>query len=81
MKQNVTLSLETDLLQQAKVLAARRNLSLSKLLAEDIAVQVAQARQYDQAKQQALVLLNQKFALGGQRVQDRDELHDRQNLR
>lgn len=81
MKQNITLSLETDLLQQAKVLAARRNLSLSKLLAEDIAAQVAQARQYDQAKQQALFLLSQKFALGGQRVRDRDELHDRQNLR
>jgi uncharacterized protein (DUF2126 family) len=81
MKQNITLSMEADLLRQAKQLAAQRHLSLSKLLAEDLATQVSQAQQYEQAKQQALAWLEQKFPLGGEGVKNREALHDRQNLR
>lgn len=81
MKQNITLAMESDLLRQAKQLAARRHLSLSKLLAEDLALQVGQAQQYEQSKQQALAWLERKFPLGGEGVKDREALHDRQDLR
>jgi phage gpG-like protein len=81
MKQNITLSVESDLLRQAKQLAAKRHLSLSRLLADDLAAHVAQAAQYEQAKQQALAWLEQKFHMGGKGIQNREALHDRQNLR
>ncbi len=81
MKQNITLSLDTELLRKAKLLAAKRKLSLSRLLAEELAEQVAQARQYDQAKKQALAWLDKKFPLGGIGVRDRGALHEREDLR
>ncbi len=81
MKQNITLAMESDLLRQAKQLAARRHLSLSKLLAEDLASQVGQSQQYEQSKQQALAWLERKSPLGGEGVKDREALHDRQDLR
>lgn len=72
MKQNITLSLDTELLRQAKLVAAKRKLSLSKLLAEELAEQVTQTRQHEQAKQQALAWLDKKFPLGGLGIKDRD---------
>jgi hypothetical protein len=81
MKQNITLSLDTELLRKAKLLAAKRKLSLSKLLAEELAEQVARTRQYEQAKQQALAWLDQKFPLGGVAIKDRNALHQREDLR
>lgn len=81
MKQNITLSLETELLQQARVMAAKRHLSVSKLLAEDLAARVSEVERYEQARQQALAWLERKFPLGGQGIKNRDALHDRKNLR
>ena len=81
MKQNITLSLESDILSAAKLLAAKRNLSISRLLAEDLAARVCEAQQYEQMKQQALALLDARFDMGGAKVTSRDDLHDRQNLR
>lgn len=81
MKQNVTLSIESRLLKRAKLFAARRGVSISKLLADDLQSMVEQETRYEQAKRQALNLLNQKFSLGGQGVRNREELHDRAALR
>lgn len=81
MKQNITVSMDSSLLKQAKVLAARRKISISRLLAEDLRQQVQAARDFARARRQALALLDRKFALGGKRVTDRDSLHDRSGLR
>lgn len=48
MKQNITVSLDAVTLQRAKALAAQRNLSVSKLLAADLAEQVDSRRHYEQ---------------------------------
>lgn len=77
MKQNITLSLDAATLQQAKQLAARRNLSVSKLLAADLAEQVDADRRYDQARRQALAWLQSgELDLGGQYL-SRDAAHER----
>lgn len=80
MKQNITLAVDSELLKQARQLAARRHLSLSKLLAEDLAAQVGLAQQYEQSRKQALALLERKFSLDGKGIADRGALHDRQDL-
>lgn len=76
MKQNITLSLEKDLIQKARILAARRSISVSRLLSEELARIVREADSFDQARQAALKDLEQGFCLGG-RPAKREELHER----
>jgi len=75
-KQNITLSLEKDLLQKARVLAARRSISVSRLLSEELARIVQQADSFDQARRAALKDLEQGFRLGGEPAK-REDLHER----
>ena len=75
-KQNVTISLTRQLLKKAKILAARRETSISGLLAQEIESLVAKEDAYELAERQALALLDQGFHLGG-RIASRDELHER----
>jgi len=66
MKQNITLSLEKDILKKAKLLAANRETSVSKLLAEELSRIVLQDDRYESAKRRALARLRKGFHLGGQ---------------
>jgi hypothetical protein len=81
MKQNITLSLDSHLLKQAKVFAAKRGVSISRLLAEDLEAIMAQQTLYARAKKEALHLLQHKLKLGGKGLPGRDTLHDRTLLR
>jgi hypothetical protein len=75
--QNVTISLTRQILRKAKILAARRETSISGLLASQIELLVAEDEAYQQAERQALALLDQGFHLGGQVRGTRDDLHER----
>jgi predicted transcriptional regulator len=75
-KQNVTVSLTRDVLKKAKILAARRETSISGLLAQAIESLVAKEEAYESAERQALALLDQGFHLGGT-IASRDESHKR----
>jgi len=76
-KQNVTISLSRPTLRKAKVLAARRDTSISRLLAQQIEILVGEDEAYERAERQAIQLLEQGFHLGGARPSGRDELHER----
>jgi predicted transcriptional regulator len=76
-KQNVTISLNRQVLRKAKILAARRDTSISALLAHEIELLVDQEEAYERAKRQALALLDKGFHLGGVIRASRDELHAR----
>lgn len=76
-KQNVTVSLSREVLKKAKVLAARRETSISGLLAQQIESLVDGEEAYERDKQQALALLDKGFHLGGVIRVTRDELHER----
>jgi hypothetical protein len=78
MKQNITVSLDATTLQQARRLAAERNLSVSKLLAADLSEQVDYERRYEQAKRQALVFLKSGELALDKPYLSRDEVHERQ---
>jgi hypothetical protein len=64
-------------LRKAKILAARRDTSISALLAHEIELLVDQEEAYERAKKQALALLDKGFHLGGVIRASRDELHER----
>jgi len=76
-KQNITLSLSRQVLKKAKVLAARREISVSGLLAQQIEAMVGEDEAYERAERQALALLDKGFHFGGAIRASREELHER----
>ncbi|NPV04861.1 MAG: hypothetical protein HPY67_09030 [Syntrophaceae bacterium] len=80
-KQNITLSLDKDVIRKARLLSARRSTSISRLLSEELERLVRDHERYEQAQKSALAALRKGFHLGGKPLARRDELHDRQDLR
>ncbi|MCJ7704089.1 MAG: BrnA antitoxin family protein [Desulfobacterales bacterium] len=76
MKQNITLSLDRDFLKKVKVLAAKRDISVTRLLAEELTKIVHEDDQYESSKRRALARLKKGFHLGGLTFTTRDELHE-----
>lgn len=78
-KQNITLSLPKDILLKVKLLAVRRQTSVSGLLAGELEKLVRQEEVYNFAKQRNLLLLDRGLDLGtyGELSLDRGELHER----
>lgn len=76
-KQNLTISLDREVIRKAKIVAARRSTSISGLLARQIEILIGEEEAYERAERQAMTLLDQGFHLGGARPASRDELHER----
>ena len=76
-KQNVTISLSRQVLKKARILAARRDTSISGLLTREIESLVGDEEAYEQAERQAMAILERGFHLGGVIAAKRDELHER----
>jgi hypothetical protein len=76
-KQNVTVSLDRQTIQKAKIIAARRFTSISGLLAQQVEAIAGDEEAYERAERQAMALLEQGFHLGGANRASRDELHER----
>jgi predicted transcriptional regulator len=81
MQRTITLALEEDLIHKARVLAARRNRSVSALLRDELSRLVAEDDAYETAKRAALKRLERGSHLGGGPLPSRAELHDRALLR
>jgi hypothetical protein len=77
--QNVTLSLPKPLPQRAKIAAAQRNVSLSKLLAMALEQTIDSDDEYERAREFALRYLDNPQPLGSTepRTWTRDDLYDR----
>ena len=77
--QNVTVSLPKQVLLRVKVIAARRQTSISSLLAQALARLVAQEDGFERARRRHLEQLDAAADLGtGGRIRlSRDELHER----
>lgn len=77
--QNVMLALPKDLLRRAKVVAAQRNMSLSKLLVRALEDSIDNDDTYERAHQEYLALIERGFKMGTNGASDwtRDELHER----
>ncbi len=76
-KQNLTVSLDTDTIRKAKILAAGRNTSVTKLLTDYVEEMIAEEEKYDAAKRAALSYLENGFQLGGEVRSTREEWHER----
>jgi len=78
---NVTLSLDEEILREARVLAAQEGLSVSALLRRELANLVEQQRGYAKAKDSALRRLKRGQSLDVGTPWKREDLHDREKLR
>lgn len=77
MRTNVTLKLDTDLLREARVLAAQEGRSISGLLTEQLEALVRDRKTFDRARRRALARLRPGMNLGWTPPRSRDEIHER----
>jgi predicted DNA-binding protein len=77
MKRNITLSLDKDLIKRGRILAAKKETSLSGLLRDLIKQSVEEKESYEVAKKNALEILSKGFHMGGKITYSRDSLHER----
>ena len=77
MKRNLTIQLDESTIRDAKIIAAKQSMSLSRLVSEEIRKATAKESSYEKAKRSALARLKQGYDLGGGKIPDREELHER----
>ena len=77
MKQNITLSIDKEIIKTAKVLAAQRQTSISRLQSEELQKHIEDTREYERSKKQALTNIAKGFHMGGNITVSREELHER----
>jgi len=77
MKANITLRLDAELIREARILAAQRGTSVSRMLAERLEELVRREKDYVAAQRRALARLEAGYDLGWSPPASRDELHDR----
>jgi hypothetical protein len=76
-KQNVTLSIPKQILQKAKIMAIKRNHSLSGLLTVLLTELVESEERYEEAKRRGLARLDEAHAIRGDYAWSRESLHER----
>ena len=73
---NITLRVDDALVREAKILAARRGTSVSRLIAGQLEELVRSERNYEAARSRALTRLAEATDLGWTAPPSREELHD-----
>jgi predicted transcriptional regulator len=76
-KTNITLKLDASLVRAIKIIAAKKGISVSALMAQKLEEEVQKNGDYEQAMKRALALMRESSALGWQKPKSRDELHER----
>lgn len=78
-RRNITLSLPRDLIKESKVLAARKDMSLSELMRSALERRIREETGYDRAGKRQAGLLERGFDLGtrGRISHTREDLHER----
>ncbi len=77
MKQNITLSIEKEIIKKGRIIAVQKETSISKMLSDMLKQVVYKEDQYEAAKRSASQILEKGFHLGGQIRWKREDLYDR----
>ena len=81
MKQNITLSLDKEIIRQIKILAAQESTSISALLSRELKRLAEKNDAYQQAMEKAFASMEKGYSLGGGNYLTREEMYDRKNFR
>ena len=77
MKRNLTIQLDEAIIRKARIVAAKRATSISRLVAQQIEEAVSNDGTYQRAQVAAIDRLKRPFHLGGVKLPDRESLHER----
>ncbi|MGD0829466.1 MAG: hypothetical protein ABR907_00890 [Terracidiphilus sp.] len=77
MKSNITLKIESDLLREARVLAAEEGSSISAMLAARLEQAIRERSGFDHARRNAIARLRSGFDLRWTPSRSRGEMHER----
>ena len=77
MKSNVTVKIDSELLREARILAAEEGTSVSAIVAAQLEKAVRERKDYEKAKRKALALMRKGFHWNYKPPASRDELHER----
>jgi hypothetical protein len=77
LKQNITISLDKEMIRAGKMIAAQQGTSLNRMLCLELERIIRNVRQYDMAKQKAIAAMKTGFNSGMDRYPARDVLHER----
>jgi len=81
MRRSISLTIDEELLDKVRVLAARRKRSVSALLRDELSRLVVEDEAYEAANRAALERLGHGTHLGGGLLPPREEFHERAGLR
>ena len=76
MKQNITLSIEKNIIKKGKLIAAQNGTSISKMLSDQLKQIIDREEEYETAKRSALHALEKGFHLGGKITWKREDLYE-----
>jgi hypothetical protein len=76
LKTNITLSVDSSLLREAKILAAEEGTSISAMLAVCLEQMVRERKTYNRARKRAVARLRKGMNLHWTRPASRDELNE-----
>lgn len=77
MRQNITLSIDREILRRARLIAAERSTSVSGLLTEELERLVLDRDRHELAKREAIAELRRGYDLGGGPLPSRDAVYQR----
>ena len=77
MKQNITLSIEKELIKKGKIVAARKDISVSKMMGNLLRDIVDQHDRYEASKRNAIANMKKGLHLGGRINWKRKDLYER----
>lgn len=77
MKRNLTIQLDESTVQKARLVATKRSISISRLVAEEIEKAAKMDNSWQVAKKTALAQLEHPFHMGGGKPAARESLHQR----
>ena len=77
MTRNLTIQLDENTIKMARIVAARRSISISRLVAEEIKKASDSEDYWLTSKRTALNQLKQPFHLGGRKLPSRESLYER----
>lgn len=77
----ITIKVDSSVARDARVIAARRGTSLSRMVAEQLTELVREDQLYASARSNALRALKSGYELQWKMPGSREDLHDRESLR
>ena len=78
---NVTITMDDEVARWARVAAAERNTSVSRMVGEILRERMEAERRYELAREQFVAVEPRPLREPGERLPSREELHDRAGLR